>query len=179
MRQVEAACAPVREKPDLLLPQKPDELDQPARRPADVFLPHWQGGRPAALDFAVVAPHLVGTLPAAAQSACAAASAYADKKRKFLNTERLCEQQGFAFIPMVCESTGAWDPNAAAILKRLCKVTAAKLGEDHTLVWHGMLQRLSVHVRRSRARAALRRRAECSPLREDGSPARGGEELEL
>ena len=45
------------------LPQQPDDLSAARRRPADVFLPSFQG-RPTAIDFAVTAPQRLDVLGA-------------------------------------------------------------------------------------------------------------------
>ena len=57
---IEAGVAAEPEKPDLLLPPRPDATAN-QRRPADVDLPSWYGGLPTTLDLAVTSPqHTVG-----------------------------------------------------------------------------------------------------------------------
>ena len=51
-----AGLRPELERPGLLLPMLPEESASERRRPADVYLPSWVTGCPAALYFAVVAP---------------------------------------------------------------------------------------------------------------------------
>ena len=70
----EGGLRPELEKPDLL-PPAPDSLDANLRRPADVYLPNWRNGRPAALDLAITSPHrhdLIQTAPLAPGAAAAA-----------------------------------------------------------------------------------------------------------
>ena len=67
-------------------------------------------------------------------------------------------------MPMVAEGSGAWDPRASAVLKRISRAAAAREGRDPDEEWTGLLQRTSVLLRRSRARAALRRRMEAAQL---------------
>jgi len=55
-----AGCNPELEKSNLLLPSKPEDTTNTLRRPADVFLPTWTHGLPAALDFAITAPQRRG-----------------------------------------------------------------------------------------------------------------------
>ncbi|CAE8640315.1 unnamed protein product [Polarella glacialis] len=59
-----AGLHPELERPGLLLPSRPGDINQneQARRPADVYLPCFTGGLPAALDFAVTAPQRQETL---------------------------------------------------------------------------------------------------------------------
>jgi CHAD domain-containing protein len=61
---------------------------------------------------------------------------------------------------MVVESTGAWDAAADRVLRQLARAAAAREGEDPSALHGELLQDMSVAVRRFRARAALRRRAE-------------------
>ncbi len=63
-------------------------------------------------------------------------------------------------MPLVAESTGAWDPAAAALLKRLSRSVAAREGADARVLHAEILQELCVVIRSSRARAVLRRRSE-------------------
>ena len=130
------------EKPGLLLPQRPDEARLAQRRPADIFLPSLSGG-PAALDLAV-------------------ASQYAAVKAAHLNTSQVCAAQGVRFVPLVVESTGAWEPNASKTLQLFSRAAAARTGADAGLLHANLLQELSVLLRSHHARAALRRRAEAS-----------------
>ena len=58
---------------------------------------------------------------------------------------------------MVVESSGAWAPDASSVLHELSKAVALKGGEDVRVVHAALLQRLSILVRRARARAIMRR----------------------
>ena len=127
------------------------------RRPADVYVPA-MGGGPVAFDFAVTAPQRQETLPLAAQTAGAAAAAYAAHKEQHLNTGAECRRQGVSFTPMVVETTGAWDAAAAKVLKHLAYATAARSGTTPGELHQSLLEDLSVVVRSWRAKAALRRR---------------------
>ena len=83
-RAMAAGLHPELEKPGLLIPLAPGENSraQRLRRPADLFLPAWVEGSPAAVDFAVTAPQRQGTLAQAAGKALAAATDYSDQKRE-------------------------------------------------------------------------------------------------
>ena len=134
-------------------------LKRLARRPADIFLPALSGF-PTALDLAVTAPQRQETLARAAQTALSAASSYTQTKATHLNTAAACEQQGVKFVPLVVESTGAWDPSASRVLQVISRATAARLGADAAAMHAELLQDLCVVVRLHRARAILRRRSE-------------------
>ncbi|CAE8636187.1 unnamed protein product [Polarella glacialis] len=102
-----AGLHPELEKPGLLVPARPGDVDSSLRRPADVYLPSWTNGSPVALDFAATAPQRQETIAEAARCPLAAANAYSDHKRAFLGTEAACLAAGVGFQPMVVESTGA------------------------------------------------------------------------
>ena len=154
-----AGLHPEKERPGLLLPQTPEDVQSGRRRPADVFLPALAGG-PAALDFAVTAHQRQDTLALASSKAGAAAEQYARHKEQHLNTAEACSQQGVSFVPMVCETTGHWETGAARVLRHVAMAAAARSGEEAGGLHHRLLQELCVVVRSFRARAALRRRAE-------------------
>ena len=145
------------EKPGLLLPARPHYEQQSARRPADIYLPRWYGGLPAALDFAVTSPNQSTTVGIAAREALHAAISYSETKRAHLNTATQCQTLGVTFLPMVCETTGAWAPEASAVLKQLARQAATREARPASECYRALLQRLAVQVRTANARAHLRR----------------------
>ena len=161
-------------QPDLetggLLPPRPDEpTDTGARRPADVFVPNWHGGAPAALDLAITSPQRQAALSLASGEAGAAARLYEQRKRMFLDTEAQCAQQGIAFLPMVAESSGGWGQSGVKVLRKLANKAGARDGTPASLHMSQYLERLSVAIRRAAARAVLRR---CQPVADtSGRPA--------
>ena len=144
------------EKASLLLPARPQEAGN-ARRPADIYLPQWYGGLPAALDFAVTSPNQAAFVGRAASEALHAATSYSETKRAHLNIAASCAEQGVTFLPMVCETSGAWAPEASAVLKQIAKLAAARAGKPASKLDRALLQRLSVTVRAANTRAHLRR----------------------
>ena len=154
-----AGLNPEKEKPGLLLPQRPEDAGQAGRRPADIYLPSLSGF-PAALDLAITAPQRPESLAQASQSALAAASAYKLVKANHLGTAQACQEQGVRFLPLVQEATGAWEASAANVLLQIARAVAARTQEEASQVHAEMLQKLCVSARSHRARAALRRRAE-------------------
>ena len=151
-------CSPAR----CLSPGSLAELCAPAsRRPADVYLPAWDGS-PTALDLAITGPTRSETLATACQVPLAAASAYAALKASDLNTAQTCASQGVRFQPLVAESTGAWEPAAAKLLARIAR--AAALPEGVTAAGlQELLQELCVASRSSHGRSVLSRRALPAP----------------
>ena len=154
-----AGLQPEKERAGLLLPQRPEDVTNQHRRPADIFLPSLNGV-PAALDLAITAPQRQDIVALAGATSLAAATSYAATKASHLNTAALCAQQGVHFMPVVAESTGAWEPEASKLLLQLSRSTAARTGDDAATLHSDLLQELSVVIRSHRARAVLRRRAE-------------------
>jgi cytochrome c5 len=145
------------EKAGLLLPARPSDEQQSARRPADIYLPRWYDGLPAALDFAVTSPNQSATVGIAAREALHAAVSYSETKRAYLNTVTQCQAQGVTFLPMVCETSGAWAPEASAVLKQLARQAASRDARPASEHYRALLQRLAVKVRTANAKAHLRR----------------------
>jgi hypothetical protein len=142
----------------LLLPDRPDGAGG-RRRPADIFVPSYLGS-PTAFDLAITGPQRQETLAEAGRKSLAAATSYAKVKMTHLNTFEECRAQGVRFTPMVAETTGAWEPMAAAVLQQLARAVAARENGDRNLLHSQLLQELSVTIRSWRARATLRRRTE-------------------
>jgi hypothetical protein len=164
-----AGFAPELEKPGLLpcrmqFEGPPDgesggsELDPSGRRPADVYVPRWRAGYPAAWDFAVTSGLRSDLLSASVADGGEAATRYETTKRNYLNTARLCSDAGFSFIPMVVEAHGgSWGSEARRAFAVLAKRVADSTGEDASLVADRHAQRLSVLLHKENARAVLQR----------------------
>ncbi|CAE8622584.1 unnamed protein product [Polarella glacialis] len=153
----EAGAHPELEKPGLVLPPRPMSGAASLRRPADVFVPCWTDGFPAALDFAMTAPQQQDIVSEAARTSLSAASSYSQAKPDFQGTEAACQAQGLSFLPMVCETSSAWAPEAKAVLRQLAKMAAARSGQNQASLYGLMLQRASVVVRCANARAHMKR----------------------
>ena len=150
---------PEKEKAGLLLPNRPDEARTSHRRPADVYLPAFNGA-PTALDFAVTATQRLDALQqVGVGGAAAAAVAYTEVKRQHLNTAAACASSGIHFLPLVVETTGAWAPEAQKALNQIARSVALRRGEEASSTQARFFQEACVLVRTFRARAVLRRRA--------------------
>ena len=126
-------------------------------RPADVFLPIWDG-RPLALDFAVTHPqqpkYLNGKLAEdVTPGGVAAAYAATHKAGHFAP----CQRAGVNFRPMVVEAFGSWDPQALPVLRETALLYATHQGVDpkSALKWLGT--RLNVVLMRQNVRMMLAR----------------------
>ena len=167
-----SALNPQREKPGLL-PPRPDaecikeKAHSSGRRPADIWLPQWCDGGPAALDFAVTSGMRSADLHRSAIDHTAALVDYEAHKRNYLSTAVLCEQQGLQFLPMVVEGHGgSWGSIAKEAFKALCREHANHNGVTMSSSCSDFAQRMSITLERENARAILRR---MTPVESHGS----------
>ena len=115
-------------------------------RPADVFIPHWSGGRDAALDVTVTHPLQDRTRAGAAVTpGYAMDAAYA---RKVAGAGEQCRQQGIAFIPIVAESLGGWHPIAVEQIKKLGSALARHTGQEEGEAISHLVTRCSILLQR-------------------------------
>jgi len=152
----EAKQRPTLEKPGLLQP-RPGQISAQLRRPADVYLPSWQGGQAAALDVAITSPQRLDIRTEASTRMGAAAAAYEVTKREYLGTAADCQSNGIAFIPMIAETSGGWGVSGICTLKALARTVAAQTNQTPQRVLSEQLQFLGTAIRRANARAVLRR----------------------
>jgi hypothetical protein len=164
---LEAGLAPELERPGLLqprphlgsAPENGTSNTEERRRPADVYIPRWKRGAPAALDLAVTSGLRPDMVARSAANQNAATLAYEDFKREHLNTQQLCQQEGITFIPMIAEADGGgWGPEAHKVFCELAKLKSSMTGEPESLVANHTLQSLCLILHRENARAIIRRR---------------------
>ena len=160
-----AGLNPELEKAGLLQPRpligaSPEEgirqANPDARRPADVYLPRWRRGTAVALDFAVTSG--LSNIRAMLNGASSAVTTYKDFKRSHLDTERLCQEEGFAFIPIVAEACGGcWGTSALKVFHEPAKTKSLLTGESTDLLQTQLLQNLGTTLHRENARAVVKR----------------------
>ena len=90
------------------------------RRPADILIPGWCGGRDAALDVTVIHPLQDGRVRTGAATTPGFALTYA-YDRKVRDAGELCRREGIAFILVVAESLGGLHPMVVDQLRRLAR----------------------------------------------------------
>lgn len=131
-----------------------------SRRPADVYVPRWRAGPPAAWDFAVTSGLRLDSLSDSVQDPERVTTKYEDFKCSHLDTKTECQGQGLSFIPMVMEAVGGgWGKQARCVWSELAKTSALATGELETDSACAIMlrQRLSMTLHRENARACLRR----------------------
>ena len=119
------------------------------RRPGDVFIPHWTGGRDTALDVTVINPlQLATVVEAATTPGYALDLAY---KRKMREVEEACRRQGIFFLPMALESLGGWHDVAVEQVRKLGGALAQHTGEEEGVVKQRLFQKLSIQLMKGNA----------------------------
>ena len=138
------------------------------RKPADIFLPCWSGGRDAALDVTMTHP-----LQAATRAGAAATPGHAMTvayNRKMAGAWDRCRAANIAFFPIVAESLGGWHPVAVDQIKKLARCLAMHTGQAIEASTAHLFTRLSTVLVRGCVEMALNR----SPT--FPSPEIGGQE---
>ena len=124
-------------------------------RPADVLISNYMGGLHAALDVSVINPLQAQTMQrAAAEPGYALQLRHQQKINKYADK---CLAEGIKFCPVVCETSGAWHPEGAALLRRLGVSLARATGGEEGEVVHHLFSRLSVLLMKSNASLLLNR----------------------
>ena len=116
------------------------------RRPADVFIPQWTGGRDTALDVTVTHPMQRGMVRGAAAEAGHAVRAA--HKRKMDGSAEECAQEGIVFRPLAVETLGGWHPVAVEEVNKLAAALARQTGEDEKEATRHLWQRLGLQLQR-------------------------------
>ena len=104
-----AALAPRKEVPSL--------IPSSESHPADIFLPNWSRGQPAALDVT-----LISTMQPLTQARAAAEPGFALKvaeARKMAAHNADCRAIGVAFVPIVAETLGGWSKDSIAQISKI------------------------------------------------------------
>ena len=136
-----------------------EEARPEARRPADIFVPRWDLGGSAALDFAVTSGLRTDVLEqTASQGGLPCLTAYEDYKSSYLNTSQICAENGITFVPMIIEAhSGGWGPAATKVWSRLSRAISLVSGEPAAVEALRLKQNLGLTLQRETARAILRR----------------------
>ena len=136
-----AALAPRREVPSLIPGSQ--------SRPADVYLPNWHRGCPAALDITVISPLQQATIQGAASTQDHAL--LVAEARKFSAHGMQCQSAGITFIPCAIETVGGMSILAAETIANIGRLLGQRLGlPPHESTRH-LFQRLSISLWRGNA----------------------------
>lgn len=155
-----AALAPTREAPGVI----PVSLS----RPADVLLPTWSYGRPAALDVHVISPLQQQTINAAASTPGHALQV--GVQRKLTAHLSACRSAGVVFVPVVAESLGGLAEDTISTIARLGKGIASRIRDfDSSNPTRQLFHRLAIALWSGNASLWLHRQPPLPPA-VDGIP---------
>ena len=136
------------------------------RRPADVLIPCWEGGKDAAIDVTVVNPLQQEFVEAAAATAgYALQQAY---NRKMAGAAEACASQGLAFLPMAVESFGGWEERAVKQVRKLASALARQSGQEEWEAERHAFTRLSILLQKGNATILANRFRREVPASTDG-----------
>ena len=113
-----AALAPRKEVPSL--------IPGTQNRPADVYLPCWKRGRPAALDITVISTMQQSTIQSAAE--IQGHALHVAEARKFATHGASCQAAGISFIPLAIESLGGLSDTTAETLSSIGRLIGQRFG---------------------------------------------------
>ena len=124
-------------------------------RPADVLVPHWVLGKPAAFDITVTSPLTPITLHEA--SVTSGSTAQVAENRKHASNDTKCSELGWVCVPLAVEVYGCWGPEAQTNLSRLAARLAIRLNCCKSQATSALYGRLNLVLVIVNARALLSR----------------------
>ena len=124
-------------------------------RPADVLVPNWDLGKPAAFDLSVTSTLQSSALLEA--SVTAGSAAQLAENRKHNNSDKKCDELGWACIPLVVETYGCWGAEAVAALSKLAGRLSVRNNEQKSKTIFSLYSRLGLTLVRANCRAILSR----------------------
>ena len=129
--------------------------DHSHTRPADILVPNWSLGKPAAFDLSVTSPHNSNILLEAGFGAGQAARA--TEERKHEENDAKCKELGWVCVPMVVEAYGAWGTEAMESFSLLASRLATSSNRAKAEVLAALYGRLNLMLVRANATAILSR----------------------
>ena len=149
-----AALAPTREAPGVVADSH--------SRPADILLPTWRCGRPAALDVHVISPLQDLTLSAAASTPGHALNVGVQRKLAAHLSD--CRAAGMDFVPVVVETLGGLSEDAISTVRAIGKAISKRASPDDPSTSTGQLfHRLAISLWRGNACLWLHRHPTLPP----------------
>ena len=110
-----------------------------------------------ALDVGVINPQAACHLSEAAESVLGSATAYTQKKRDENDTDRLCDEVGIDYQPIVWESFGGLCEEGQQALKSINRLVADNTNTPTSEVARRFWQKMSVDMQKSNHRAFVKR----------------------
>ena len=112
-------------------------------RPADVLLPTWHNGRPAALDVHIISPLQVSTIHEAASTPGHALEV--GTQRKLSAHLSACRSSGIDFLPIVAETLGGLGEDTIQVVRAIGDCIAQRVSsQDTTSPTNQLFRRLAI-----------------------------------
>ena len=124
-------------------------------RPADVYLPHWKRGQPAALDVSVISP--LQQLTVSQASSTQGHALLVGEGRKISAHAAPCASVGVSFIPLMVETLGGWSDKASDTIRSIGQLQGQRLGISPADTTTHLFQRLAICLWRENAAMWIRR----------------------
>jgi hypothetical protein len=124
------------------------------RRPGDISIKFWSGGKHLAIDVAVIDP--LGMTYLASQDSAVEKYAADKKIAKYESAFKAVESQ-WDFCPLVCATTGGINAAGADILRQIFRFASHKTGERYCVYAAKAWSHFSVSLQRSVAQQILSR----------------------
>ena len=124
-------------------------------RPADVYLPNWKRGQPAALDVTVISTLQQLTLQGAAS--VQGHALIVGEERKMAAHAQSCRAVGVSFLPLVMETLGGWSEEAAKTISSIGRLLGQRLGSPPSDSIRHLFQRCAISLWRGNASLWIRR----------------------
>ena len=149
-----AALAPTKETPGLV----PSSLS----RPADILLPNWNCGRPAALDVHVISP--LQDLTVSEASVTPGHALQLGVQRKLTSSLSACRSSGIDFVPLVAETLGGLAEDTITTISSIGRAVSVRAGsEEHTTTTKHLFGRVAIALWRGNANLWLHRHPTLHP----------------
>ena len=142
-----AALAPRKEAPSMIPSSR--------SRPADIYLPNWKRGQPAALDVPVIS-----TMQQLTQARAASTQGYAlhvGEERKMAAHAEACRSVGVHFVPIVAETLGGLSEVAIDTIRSIGRLQGERLGIPPPDSTRHLFQRLAISLWKGNATLWIRR----------------------
>ena len=125
--------------------------DQHRTRPADMLVPDWVLGKPAAFDITVTSSLNPSTFTEASVMAGSA------EQRKHHANDAKCSELGWKCVPLAVESYWCWGIEARQHLARLASRLATRYNQSKSQATSSLYGRLNLDLVRTNVRALLSR----------------------
>lgn len=138
-----------------LCPKKEVMVTSTQSRPADILLPTWTRGQPAALDATVISSLQQATRKGASENS-GHALAIAEARKRAAHAAN-CRDQGVQFIPIAVEVLGGWADEGRAVLRTIARYAAERSQDPPPNATRHLMGKLSIVLQKGNGTMLVRR----------------------